>query len=188
MSDIQISYASALESVAVAKSHGEKFFEQIVWQVENRAWEVLGYDSWDDMRLTEYGGLGVVAPAADRPELVSRLRKSGLTQKEIGGTLGVHESTASRHLANASSDGPETIKNSRGQERPTSYTRTTPSPEPAVKPAPKVDMASNFEQAITGMNLTLSIGDPQTDLTEAQRQLAIRELERIINRIKGEEP
>lgn len=121
---LSITVGDVRESVALARSHGEKFFEQIVWQVENETWSVLGYESWDAMRAGEYGDMGVVAPRADRPELVARLRAKGLTQAQIAGTLGVHESTVSRELADASSDVPETITNARGQERPASYTRT----------------------------------------------------------------
>lgn len=117
-----ITYGDVRESIAVARSHGEKFFEQIVWQVENEAWTILGHPSWDAMRAVEYADMGVVAPRADRPELVSRLRAKGLTQKEIAGTLGVHESTVSRELADASSD-PGTITNARGQERPARYAK-----------------------------------------------------------------
>jgi hypothetical protein len=126
---VVITHGDVRDSIAIARSHGEKFFEQIVWQVENEVWLILGYASWDEMREAEYGDLGVVAPRSDRPELVSRLRRQGLTQREIGATLGVHEATVSRELANASSEPAATITNSRGQERPASYA-PRPAPEP----------------------------------------------------------
>lgn len=194
MSDMTtISYEAALESVAVAKSHGEKFFEQLIWQVENRAWDLLGYGSWDEMREAEYGGMGVVAPRSDRPEFVSRLRSRGLTQKQIAETLGVSDRTVRDDLSTG--DFPveaPPITNSRGQERPASYQPSAPSAPSATSPdTPKskpVNMALNFEQALLGLNLTLSMGDSQTDLTENQRTLIIEQLEIIINRVKGETP
>lgn len=71
------------------------------------------------MRESEYADLGVVAPRADRPELVSRLRAKGLTQQQIPDTVGVHKATISREVANATSDDQSaTITNSRGQQRP----------------------------------------------------------------------
>ena len=123
------SYGEVRESVAVARSHGEKFFEQIVWQVEHQAWTILGYGSWDEMREAEYADMGVVAPRADRPELVSRLRSKGLTQKQIGDTLGVHRETVAKDIAASMSDSdiePEPITNSRGQQRPATYQRREP--------------------------------------------------------------
>lgn len=127
---VQITHGQVRDSIAIARSHGEKFFEQIVWQIENEVWTVLGYQSWDEMREAEYSDMGVVAPRADRPELVSRLRRKGLTQKQIGDTLGVHRETVSNDLRSMSDsdieDGePETITNSRGQQRPAAYAKVT---------------------------------------------------------------
>lgn len=127
-----ITHADVRDSIEIAKAHGEKFFEQIVWQVENETWHILGYDSWDEMREAEYGDLGVVAPRADRPELVSRLRKH-LTQKETADTLGVSKRTVAAQSANLHfEDEGTTITNSRGQKRPANYKRraSTPGPEP----------------------------------------------------------
>lgn len=131
-----ITHGAVRESIAIAKSHGEKFFEQIVWQVEHEVWTVLGYKSWDDMREAEYADLGVMAPRADRPELVSRLRAKGLTQQQIADTVGVGVGTVNRDLSdlpNGKSPGP--ITNSRGEQRPATYRK----PEPEVVDAEIVD-------------------------------------------------
>lgn len=122
-----ISHADVRDSIAIARSHGEKFFEQIVWQVENEVWGVLGYKSWDDMRGAEYADLGVVAPKSDRPELTSRLRSKGLTQKQIGDTLGVSDRSVRDDLSTGDFPvEPTTVTNSRGQERPAAYERREP--------------------------------------------------------------
>lgn len=132
-----IAYADVRESIAVAKSHGEKFFEQIVWQVENEVWTILGYGSWDELREAEYADLGVVAPRADRPELVTRLRAKGLTQRQIADTVGVSQQTVSRLNTQMSNENaPATITNSRGQERPATY---TPRPVPTFDATPDWD-------------------------------------------------
>ncbi len=124
VTNVNIAYADVRESIAVAKSHGEKFFEQIVWQVENEVWTILGYKSWDEMREAEYADMGVVAPRADRPELVQRLRSKGLTQQQIAGTLGVSHQTVGRELNVQMDNEPaEPITNSRGQQRPATYER-----------------------------------------------------------------
>lgn len=117
-----IAYADVRESIAVAKSHGEKFFEQIVWQVENEVWTILGYKSWDEMREVEYADMGVVAPRADRPELVQRLRSKGLTITETASTLGVSKSQVHRDVNSQMGNEPtEPIVNARGQQRPATY-------------------------------------------------------------------
>lgn len=127
---MSVSYADVRDSIAVARSHGEKFFEQIVWQIENEAWLILGYGSWDEMREAEYADMGVVAPRADRPELVSRLRAKGLTQKQIADTVGTSVGTVNGDLKFSSEiETPATVINSRGQERPASYQRHAPEPE-----------------------------------------------------------
>jgi len=51
--------------------------------------------SQDEMREAEYGGAAVIVPRADRPELVARLRREGLSQQQIGDTLGVSQQTIS---------------------------------------------------------------------------------------------
>lgn len=124
-------YSEVRGSIAVAREAGAKFFEQIVWQVERRAWEVLGYADWDAMREAEYADMGVVVPRADRPEIVTRLRRVGLTQQAIADTVGVSKATVVNDLKVSSDfDGPPIIKTSRGT-RPATYTRT---PEPEAAP------------------------------------------------------
>lgn len=149
---VEISYADVRESIAVARSHGEKFFEQIVWQVEREAWKILGYSSWDEMRRVEYADMGVVAPRAEQPELVARLRVRGLTQQQIGDTIGVSKPTVHRILRDVSSEtSPPAIVNARGQERPASYRpRDLPPFDPAageVVESPSVEGAATPSDA-----------------------------------------
>lgn len=146
-------YSQVRDSVATAREAGAKFFEQIVWQVERRAWEVLGHESWDAMREAEYADMGVVVPRADRPEIVTRLRRTGLLQQEIADTLGVSRATVAADL-NVSSDIelPDVVETARGS-RPTSYTKTsqdapeTPSAETGDHGPAEVPEAEGAEPA-----------------------------------------
>lgn len=128
-----ITQADVRASIRRAKSSLEKAAHEIVWQVEMEAWRTLGYRSWDAMREAEYGDAAFMVPRRQRPELVSRMRAAGLTQQEIADTAGVHESTVSRDLANASSDevAVVTITNARGQQRPANYST---SPQEKAEP------------------------------------------------------
>lgn len=127
------SYADVRESINAAKASLEAAAEQIVWQIENRVWLVLGHADWNAMREQEYGGAAFMVPRAERPELVARMRQAGLTQQEIADTAGVGVGTVNRDLADfpdgKSAAPPPPITNARGQQRPASYApRPTPAP------------------------------------------------------------
>ncbi len=125
-------------SIKRAKRSLEKAAEEIVWQVEMEAWKTLGYTSWSVMREAEYGGAAFMVPARQRPELVARMRATGLTQQDIADTAGVSRTTVVADL-NADSDiePPATITNSRGQQRPATYTPDKEKADPvAAESAP----------------------------------------------------
>lgn len=115
---------AARASVKRARKSLEKAATEIVWQVEREVWVVLGYKSWTEMREAEYGGAAFMVPSKNRPELVARLRAKGLTQQEIAATAGVSQRTVSGDLNSNSANQPESITNSRGQQRPATYSRT----------------------------------------------------------------
>lgn len=83
-------------SIKRAKGSLEKAAEEIVWQVEMEGWKTLGYKSWDAFREAEYGGAAFMVPAKQRPELVARMRATGLTQQEVADTAGVTTKTIKR--------------------------------------------------------------------------------------------
>jgi hypothetical protein len=119
-----MSATSARESVDRARTHLEAAAEEVVRQINGRAWVALGYGSWDEMRIAEYRGAAVIVPRADRPELVARLRAEGLSQKAIGDTLGVSHQAVGRDLRNVQTDNteqPAKRTDSLGRERPTTY-------------------------------------------------------------------
>jgi hypothetical protein len=153
-----MSASSARESVARARTHLEAAAEEVVRQINGKAWVPLGYESWDDMREAEYCGAAVIVPRADRPELVARLRQEGLSQQSIADTVGVGDSTVSRDLkSQMGNEAAPTITNARGQERPTTYApraRDLPPESPlddAVEspPAPSVPDDRNIAHAAT---------------------------------------
>lgn len=93
-----VSEADVRASVQRVINHAESIWDEWAWQVENQTWVLLGYESWDEMRRGEYEALtSVTAPRAERPELVSRFRGAGLTQKETAATLGVSERTVKNY-------------------------------------------------------------------------------------------
>lgn len=151
------SYAEVRESIETTKSHLERAAEQVVWQIESKAWAVLGYSSWDEMREAEYKGAAVIVPRADQPELMNRLRSTGMSQRQIGDTIGVSESTVSRNLQMQDTQ-PETRTDSLGRQRPTTYSPKTPASTSGGEAA--FDAGQTSESVLPE---TTSQGDVQLD-------------------------
>lgn len=124
-------------SIKRAKASLEKAAEEIVWQIEMEAWRTLGYSSWNAMREAEYGDAAFMVPRKDRPELVGRMRRAGLTQQEIAKTAGVSVGTVNSDLTfsseNDDSEPAAPITNARGQQRPATYARTEPTSDEFCK-------------------------------------------------------
>ena len=89
--DVRISIRRARKSLEDAAS-------EIVWQIEMETWRTLGYSSWTAMREAEYGGAAFMVPSKSRPEIVARIKASGLSQREIARTAGVDEGTIRNDL------------------------------------------------------------------------------------------
>lgn len=128
----------AVASIERAIEHAEGFWKEILWQVQNRVWEALNYESFDALWEHRYAGLGVRIDRRERPELVAELRQIGQTQQEIADKLGVSQQSVSNDLREVNTNfgnQPASITNSRGQERPSTY-KTKPKDEwPVVPPA-----------------------------------------------------
>ena len=125
-------------SIKRAKRSLEKAAEEIVWQIEMESWKTLQYTSWNAMREAEYGDAAFMVPRKDRPELVGRMRAAGLTNQEIANTAGVTEKTVRNDVRESEySDSPSTVTNSRGEQRPASYsTREAETGPVTADPAP----------------------------------------------------
>ncbi|MEY8013838.1 helix-turn-helix domain-containing protein [Mycobacterium servetii] len=87
----------------------EAVWELVKQAYEQRAWNALGYTSWDDYCTREFGATRLRLPREERAEVVASLRESGLSIRAIASATGDHYSTISRELgrvANAT-PGPE---------------------------------------------------------------------------------
>lgn len=139
--EIVVTASEVRESIDRAKAGALTFWREVQWQVENEAWTALGYESLDQFWDAEYMALNVGIARSDRPELVLSFRKAGQTQQEIARKLNVNQATVGRDLANMQKhnrDLPETITDSRGQERPATYRK----PATTLRDAGVVDMAT----------------------------------------------
>ena len=113
----------AVASIERAIEHAEGFWKEILWQVQNRVWESLNYESFDALWEHRYANLGIRINRDERPDLVVALRRAGQKQQAIAEKLGVTNATVSRDLSKFTNVNvlPETITDSRGREMPTRY-------------------------------------------------------------------
>jgi hypothetical protein len=63
-----------------------------------RAWEVLGYESWDALCDTEFG-VRIQLPSAERVAIVGGMSEIGMSTRAIGSALGVSKSTVENDRA-----------------------------------------------------------------------------------------
>lgn len=128
--EIVVTASEVRESIDRAKAGALTFWQEVQWQVENEAWTALGYESLDQFWDAEYMALNVGIARSDRPELVASFRKAGQTQQQIARKLNVSQATVSGDVRdlniNSDIETPETVTNSRGQERPATYAKPAP--------------------------------------------------------------
>jgi hypothetical protein len=79
---------------------------EAVWQLvtqayTERAWAALGYRSWDDYLVAEFGRSRLQLPREDRAEVVSSMRESGLSNRAIAAATGISEGTVRNTLSDA---------------------------------------------------------------------------------------
>lgn len=65
----------------------------------SRAWDALGYNSWDDYCTREFGTSRLRLPREERQEVVSSMREIGMSQRAIAAAMGTAQDTVRRALA-----------------------------------------------------------------------------------------
>lgn len=86
----------------------EAVWDLVTTAYTERAWSVLGYQSWDDYCTREFGTSRLRLPREERQEVVASLRESGLSNRAIAAATGLSEPTVRRDLTGASNDAPVT--------------------------------------------------------------------------------
>ena len=76
-------------------------WDKIVRAYELRAWEPLGYATWDAYCAAEFGSQRLRLPAEERAETVQSLQQAGLSTRAIASATGTDKRTVSRDLASA---------------------------------------------------------------------------------------
>jgi hypothetical protein len=76
----------------------EAVWELIRQAYTQRAWSALGYESWDDYCIREFGTSRLRLPRELRSEVVASLRESGLSLRAIAAATGISHTEARRSL------------------------------------------------------------------------------------------
>lgn len=140
-----------------------------------RAWEALGYTSWDDYCTREFGTQRLSLPREERREVVGSLREAGLSTRAIAAATGNSQPTITRDIAAGdSSESPE--------PEPEGETPPDPTPTPITgrdgksyqPPKPKPSVQGERDPELT-----------KAEQRERDKQQAIRRdkgrLEQLIN-------
>lgn len=100
---------AAREVTDQIKTGMESVYHLIRSAYRGRAWAVLGYRSWDEYVIREFGNLHLRPPLEDRQDIVLSLREVGMSTRAIASSTQISESTVRRELrsAGASNDAPE---------------------------------------------------------------------------------
>src|SRR5699024_6941066 len=105
--------------------------DELVWQLTSEAWRADGrYSSFSDLWADRWEPLGISVPRTVRPLAVEQMRREHLTPQQIADKLNVGVGTVHRDLSRPDFPNgkslPETITDSRGQERPATYRKPEP--------------------------------------------------------------
>lgn len=76
----------------------EAVWDLITTAYTERAWAVLGYQSWDDYCTREFGTSRLRLPREERQEVVASLRESGLSIRAIAAATGLGRGTVEREV------------------------------------------------------------------------------------------
>jgi len=80
------------------KASVEAIWELVIEAYQLRAWDALGYASWDDYCTREFGACRLRLPREERQEVVSSLREAGLNTRAIAAATGIGHKTVHRDL------------------------------------------------------------------------------------------
>lgn len=91
----------------------------VVQAHELRAHAALGYASWDDYCVREFGSSRIRIPREERAEVVASLRESGLSVRAIAAATGLGYGTVNREISAGDPNGsPEPVTGTDGKTYP----------------------------------------------------------------------
>lgn len=158
----------AKQRVERVKSGVERIWDDLVVLYQGRAWQVLGYQSWDALCDAEFGGTRIALPRQQRQAVVCDLRDAGMSTRAIASAVGVAVGTVASDLQatvqNRTVDPPLTITGLDGRTRTASPTRSS-APQAPPEPWDPTEGLTSDDLAAMSQELVLA------PLTEVINQL-----------------
>jgi len=114
MSTTEIVPATAAEARALTdqiKVAVEGTWQLIKHAYMGRAWDALGYSSWDDYCTREFGTSRLRLPREERQEVVSSMREIGMSTRAIASATGQSQRTVVKALSGESKNSPDPVWN-----------------------------------------------------------------------------
>lgn len=150
------------------KSGVERIWDDLVVLYRERAWSVLGYQSWDALCDAEFGGTRIALPRQQRQEVVCDLRAAGLSTRAIASAVGASQRTVAYDLQsteqNCSLETNATITGLDGRTRAATPLRPQ-APSQPIEPWDPTEGLSQDDLAAMSQELVLA------PLTEVINQL-----------------
>lgn len=87
-------------------------WDLVIQAYEGGAWVALGYKSWNDYCVKEFGSQHIAIPREDRNEIVGSLRDAGLSLRAISSATGISKDTVARSLTSRSTVANATVEDS----------------------------------------------------------------------------
>lgn len=182
--EVAISPAQARELTDRIKVGVEAVWQLVKDAYVSRAWEALGYDSWDDYCTREFGSSRIRLPREERQEVVSSMREIGMSTRAIASATGMSKDTAARALSGVANETPAPVTGTDGKTYPSSQLRREPvEPEPVDEPIGNIitqDDLAELNQPDTKPEPHSQ--EPRAEAITSQFTSAIADLNRVLNK------
>ena len=160
---VRITVEAARALTEAIKHDAAQLWDMIVTAYTERAWDVLGYGTWDQYCAAEFGSVRLRLPREERRDVVCSLRESGLSDRAIESATGISRRTLIRDRRSGGDNvttSPEMIDaeviDAEVVPEPTPITGTggktyRPKRKPKPKPEPKPTPPGGITEDTPGM-------------------------------------
>lgn len=161
--DIQpLTQDQALFITSKISEHVNTAWELIKRAYHGRAWEVLGYPTWDEYCQAEFGGSRIRLPREERQEVVASLREAGLSVRAIAAATGLGKSTVDRDVAGVPNGTPARaavtgIDGKTYQPRPAAVAEPADESNPVPRPDPFAVPVDEGDESAARRQVTVAV-------------------------------
>lgn len=191
----QLSSEAARELTDQIRTGLEGVFHLIKAAYRGRAWSALGFASWDDYVLREFGNLYLRPPLEERSEVIKSMREAGMSVRAIATATQLSKNTVHREIQSSTvpngtvgtseTPGMETVLGLDGKHRPATkpkpaqtgkQDRVVPREGDRVAPASEeVSVEDVLDMPATDLGIEPLDVDQLADQDREQVERAIRE-------------